>query len=406
MRSHETSVSLLTGGGDRPYVFGLVSALLEAGMMVDLIGSDELDFPEFRGKAEVNFFNLRGDQNPRVNLLSKILRILAYYVKLILYAARSKPRIFHILWNNKFEHFDRTLLMLYYKILGKKIAFTVHNVNAAKRDFRDSALNRLTLRAQYYLCDSIFVHTERMKRELMEEFGVHPSRVNVIPFGINNAVPHTALTRDDARRQLGVTATEKVILFFGNVTPYKGVEYLVSAFQKIRDEDDYRLVIAGKHDGFQSYLDSILKSVSSEVQRGRVVLRGEFIRDEDTEIYFKAADVLVLPYRHVYQSGVLFLAHSFGLPVIAANVGSLADDIVEGKTGLVFAPEDVDDLSRAIQRYFASDLYLHLSECRYDIRQYSLERHSWSIVADTTEKTYRTLTRTATERLESAAPEN
>ncbi len=95
-----------------------------------------------------------------------------YYAKLIRYAATAKPRIFHILWNNKFELFDRTLLMLYYKLLGKKIVFTVHNVNAGRRDSKDTRLNRLTLRIQYRLADHIFVHTEKMKRELIEEFGV------------------------------------------------------------------------------------------------------------------------------------------------------------------------------------------------------------------------------------------
>ncbi len=96
------------------------------------------------------------------------------------------------------------------------------------------------------------------------------------------------------------------------------------------------------------------------MQSGRVLLRADFIPDDETEVYFKAADVLVLPYRHIYQSGVLFLGHSFGLPVLAADVGSLKDDIVEGKTGFVFRPEDPVDLAKTIERYFASDLYAEL----------------------------------------------
>ena len=71
----------------------------------------------------------------------------------------AQPKIFHILWNNKFEFFDRTLLMLYYKLLGKKIVFTAHNVNIRKRDGNDSWLNRFSLKIQYQLVDHIFVHT-------------------------------------------------------------------------------------------------------------------------------------------------------------------------------------------------------------------------------------------------------
>ncbi len=191
---HQFAVALLTGGSDRPYVFGLTTSLTSKGAVLDLIGSDELDSPEFNGKPGVNFLNLRGSQRPDASFVRKLFRLSMYYVKLIRYAATAKPRIFHILWNNKFEAFDRTLLTLYYKFLGKRIVLTAHNVNAGRRDSRDTHLNRLTLQIQYRLADSIFVHTEKMKRELIGEFGVQESRVSVIPFGINNSVPNTRLT--------------------------------------------------------------------------------------------------------------------------------------------------------------------------------------------------------------------
>ena len=121
------------------------------------------------------------------------------------------------------EIFDRTLLLMYYRVLGKRLVFTVHNVNAGKRDGNDGFLNRLTLRIQYRLVDHLFVHTERMKRELMLDFGVSPEKVSVIPFGINSTVPDTALTRAEARQRLGLDASHKTILFFGNIAPYKGL---------------------------------------------------------------------------------------------------------------------------------------------------------------------------------------
>ena len=114
------------------------------------------------------------------------------------------------------------------------------------------------------------------------------------------------------------------------------------------------------------------------------MLRAAFIPDNEVEIYFKAADVLALPYKEIYQSGVLFLAHSFGLPVIAADVGSLKDDIVEGHTGSIFQPEDANDLIRALREYFSSDLYKNLDERRPGIKDYATERHSWEIVGGKT----------------------
>jgi glycosyltransferase involved in cell wall biosynthesis len=317
-----------------------------------------------------------------------------YYARLIGYAATAKPGIFHILWNNRFESFDRTLLMFYYKLLRKQIALTVHNVNADRRDSRDTRLNRLTLGIQYRLADHIFVHTEKMKLELVEDFGVKRSRVTVIPFGINNAVPNTDLTPAGARQRLGIREGERAVLFFGRITPYKGLEYLVAAFREVlARRDDCRLIIAGRVDRCEGYWTAIQDTIREDVQRGRVLVRAEFIPDEETELYFKAADVLVLPYRDIYQSGVLFLAHSFGLPVLAADVGSLKDDIVEGKTGFVFSPEDAADLAMTLERYFASDLCRELDSRRQEIRDYATERHSWNVVADMTISVYAGLLR-------------
>src|ERR1700741_4640253 len=110
------------------------------------------------------------------------------------------------------------------------------------------------------------------------------------------------------------------------------------------------------------------------VPKGQVLLKADFIPDDETETYFKAADVFVLPYRHIYQSGVLFLGHSFGLPVLAADVGSLKSDIVDGETGFIFMPEDPDDLSRVIEHYFASDLYADLNNRRTRIRDNAAQR--------------------------------
>jgi glycosyltransferase involved in cell wall biosynthesis len=84
----------------------------------------------------------------------------------------------------------------------------------------------------------------------------------------------------------------------------------------------------------------------------------------------------------------LFLGHSFGLPVLTADVGSLKDDIVEGKTGFVFRPEDPVDLARAIERYFASDLYRELNSRRQQIRDYATQRHSWDLVSEMTMSVY------------------
>ena len=386
-------VALLTGGGDRPYAYGLSTALLARDVRLDIIGGDDLDSPEFHGPAHVRFLNLRGDQRNDAGAARKALRVLAYHGRLIRYAWSAEPRIFHILWHNKFDLLDRTLVMLYYRALGRTLVFTAHNVNAGARDANDSRLNRLGLKTQYRLADHIFVHTEKMKAELTEQFRVNPSRVTVIPFGINNAVPITDLSQAEARRRLGIPPTGKVILFFGTIARYKGLDWLARAFRQLAESGEpYHLVVAGRpRSDAREYWKSVLETLREAPDQSRVLVRDEYIRDEDTEVYFKAADVLALPYEEIFQSGVLFLAYSFGLPVVAADVGALKEDVVEGRTGFTCAPKDTAALALALVRYFTSDLYRELPERRPGIIQYALARHSWDTVADKTLDVYRGL---------------
>jgi glycosyltransferase involved in cell wall biosynthesis len=105
-------------------------------------------------------------------------------------------------------------------------------------------------------------------------------------------------------------------------------------------------------------------------------------------LYFKAADVLVLPYSHVFQSGVLFLGYSFGLPAIAADVGNLKEEIVAGETGFVFKSRDASDLADKIDNYFKSKLFQDLQSRRPRISEYANQRYSWCKVAGITTAVY------------------
>lgn len=376
------SIALLTGGDDRPYALGMAEALKAQGIRHDFIGSDQLDAPQLHDSPLVTFLNFRGDQRENSRFPAKLARILRYYRRLVAYAVSAEPELFHILWNNKFEIFDRTLLMLWYRVWGRQVILTAHNVNAAKRDSRDSALNRLTLGAQYRLCRHILVHTALGKRELVGDFGVAESKVTIIPFGINDTIPKTSLRPADARAQLGIGNADRVILFFGQIAPYKGLEYLVEALSDAQlAGHGIHLLIAGKvKRGHESYWERIRETLASLPLPHRVTTHVRFVPDDQVERYFKAADLVVLPYTAISQSGVPFLAFSFGLPVVATDVGSLREDIRDGITGYVCPPRDPSALASTIARYFASDMYRFNDERREAIRTLAMERHSWETV--------------------------
>jgi D-inositol-3-phosphate glycosyltransferase len=386
----QTKIALFTGGDDPNYAIPLLSALTAHGIFVDFIGNDEMR----SATAEVSntnftYHNLRGDQKETAPLIHKLIRITKYYLNIFKYSLYTESKIFHILWLNRFFYFDRIFCTLYYKALKKRIVFTAHNVNQAERDGKDNAINRLTLRFMYKTVDHILVHSEKMKSQLTSDFKTDPGKITVHSFGLNDFIPDTGMTRTEARTKLGIDDDDRIALFFGRIEPYKGLEYLLLAAGQITKIDrNFRLIIAGKvQNGSESYWENNLNIVNNENLRDTILLYDHFIPDEELEVFFKAADVLVLPYRHIFQSGPLFTSYKFGLPVIATDVGSFREDIIEGKTGYICTPEDEADLARTISKYFKSDLYLNLESNRKNIISYARERYSWAnnakIIADT-----------------------
>ncbi len=149
------------------------------------------------------------------------------------------------------------------------------------------------------------------------------------------------------------------------------------------------MIIAGEpKKGSERYLEEIRQTIDRDFDLGKVIVRIQFIPDEEMELYLKGADVLVLPYKEIFQSGVLFLAYSFGLPVVATDVGSFREEIVEGSTGFLCQPGEPAELAKAIEKYFESDIYKNLELRRQEIKDYADANHSWNAVADLTRNAY------------------
>lgn len=385
----DLEVALLTGGHDISYVYGLTTTLAGRGIRAHVLGGDRVDHTAFHTSEQIRFVNL-GEIRPNAGPAAKLLQLAMYYVRLLAYVTFRSPKIVHILWNSKLEYFDRTLLTGYLKLIGKKVALTAHNVNRAKRDSCDSTLNRLTLKCQYRLTDRLFVHTDKMKTELVEEFGVSAERVSVIPFGLNILVPDTDLTAAQAKQRLGIAADEHAILFYGRIVAYKGLDCLVEAFNQLASRDaKARLIIAGEPmKGSEDYIESVRQAIAANQGSERILSRLEFVPEAETELYFKAADVLVLPYKNIFESGVLFLAYRFGLPVIASDVGSFGEQLARGKAGVVFEAGNAAALANSLEAFFKSDLYQDAATHRGRIQEYSGRRHSWQTVGQITEDAY------------------
>src|SRR4030095_7853596 len=213
-------VALLTGGQDPQYARGLLRGLLARGIDVACVGSDELASCDIVSSGRLEFHNLVGSQRTD-HFIAKAWRVLRYYGRLVTFAARTDAKLFHILWFRKFRSVERTLLNTYFKILGKKLLFTAHNVDDRARDGRRTGpVDRLSLRYLYRVVDHVLVHTPKMKRELVDDFKVAEQKVTIVPYGINDVIPVSTASRSAAKQRLGLQPDERVVLFFGNTAHY------------------------------------------------------------------------------------------------------------------------------------------------------------------------------------------
>jgi D-inositol-3-phosphate glycosyltransferase len=388
-------VSILNAGGQTDYLYGLVSGLSSVNSLeLEIIDSDRA-VGVVDGFPRATVFNLRGDNRSPQSVWTKSRVIGRYYCRLLAYAVKTQSKLFHIQWENSLVIFDRTLLILFYKFLGKILVLTAHNIYKEARDGRDNIVRWLSLKCMYQMVDRIIVHTPRMKDELCSMFGISPAKVVVIPFGINNLVRRTGLTRDEARARLGVAANAKVALFFGLIDEYKGVETLVHAIEElVRRDPSYFLIVAGRPKRRSDYAPGLRELIAKKIPPANVLLQLTFIPENDVETFFAAADCLVLPYKRIFQSSVIFLSYRFGVPIVATDVGSFREDVVEGVTGFICEPDNPPAMAEKLAQFFSSSLFLERDQTRSHIIEYAEKRYSWFDIGRRTFEIYSSLLET------------
>jgi glycosyltransferase involved in cell wall biosynthesis len=174
--------------------------------------------------------------------------------------------------------------------------------------------------------------------------------------------------RTQARRHLGLPVEGPLILFFGFIRPYKGLDMLLEAMADPRiREKGIRLVVAGEfYTEKQPYLDTISRKGISE----DVILRTDFIPDSEVRHYLCAADLVVQPYRSATQSGVTPLSYHFEKPMLVTRVGALPDMVPDGKVGVVVEPEP-QAIADGILRCFEKGVDSFLPQLREEKKKYT-----------------------------------
>jgi glycosyltransferase involved in cell wall biosynthesis len=229
---------------------------------------------------------------------------------------------------------------------GTRVVLVCDNLIPHERRPFDRALTRWMLRNS----DGYLVMSDSVERDLDTLKPGAPRRR--VPHPLYAQFDRGRWTRATARAKLGLGAGDEVAVFFGYVRRYKGLDTLLEAWAKVRERRPARLLVAGDF-----YEDAAPYRALAAAAGGEPAVRlmEGYLPDDDVEALFRAADVVVLPYRSGTQSGVSHVAYALGVPVITTGVGGLAETVAPGKTGFVVPPEDPEALAAAVVRFFAED---------------------------------------------------
>lgn len=184
--------------------------------------------------------------------------------------------------------------------------------------------------------NQIIVHGNRLKNQILTEYDISNEIVNSVPIGEHETEPFKMYEKPDLKED------GKLILFFGRIYEYKGLEYLIQAEPMItREIPNAKIIIAGVGENFEKYEGMMINKENFIVHNYRISYQ------EGAEL-FQRSSVVVLPYIEGSQSGVIPTAYSFKKPVIVTDIGSIPEIVDDGVTGFIVPTRNSDELAKAI----------------------------------------------------------
>jgi len=338
------------------------------------------------GYADIQVKYLTGPTNHQT------INLVLLPIVLIIYRLRGF-KIFHIHWTYffripKFDFDFLKIIMMYYcvitmifiKFLGYKLVWTNHEtISHEALTSNDINRSRKISRKLSQISDAKIVHSQLVITE-MEESKLDLKNIFIIPHGnYNNVYPDT-MSRRQARAKLHIKSNEILVLFFGIIKPYKGVDDLIETYNKLISKN-VRLVIAGKC--INPTLNRIIMNLNETI---KFDFYNEHVSNDDVAKYFKASDIVCLPFKEITTSGSALLALSFGKPIIAPKIGALTD--LPNNIGFLYDPTDKNALLNSLTEAVSSK---QLAEMSKAAALYA-ESLSWDKIAEKTYEVYQTLT--------------
>jgi glycosyltransferase involved in cell wall biosynthesis len=247
-----------------------------------------------------------------------------------------------------------------------------------------------------FICDNIVPHEKRpgdtvftryafasVDYFIVQSHAVEQELLDFWPGARYKEVPHPvysmfgdATAKGRARALLGIRA-QRVVLFFGYVRRYKGLHVLLDAFARLERSLDAQLLVVGE---FYDDEEQYRKQVAELKLENSVIIRSDYVPNDQVGIYFSAADVIVLPYLSATQSGIAQIAYNFDKPVIASAIGGLHEVVIDGVTGFLVPANDPVALAQSITRFYTESRESAFAlNVQQEKRKYSWENLSRAI---------------------------
>jgi glycosyltransferase involved in cell wall biosynthesis len=245
-----------------------------------------------------------------------------------------------------------------------KIICIADNVIPHEKRFGDKLFTRYFLKS----CDAFITMSEKVMQDLRLFEKTKPAQLVAHPLYDNFGA---IIAKTEARKKLGLPESEKIILFFGFIRQYKGLDLLLEAMADERiKQAGIMLLVAGEfYEDEKPYRELIDRLNISE----RLILKTDFIPDSEVRYYLSAADAVIQPYRNATQSGVTPLAYHFEKPMVVTNVGGLPHLVPHEKVGLVVEPSPKAIATGILQFYQTGENYF-IPHLREEKKQYSWEK--------------------------------
>jgi len=381
-------------GGMIHYIYQLCTALANEGATVTLVTALDYELESFPHNFRVEKILRLWPQidplltNPPRSMLGKLgrkifwffrrafraIRLITEWFRLTNYLIKTRPTIVQF---GVMEFAFESLFLGYMKYKGLLLSQICHEFERrqTKKTFMTNLDNRLS-QVVFNTYSAIFLHGETNRKLFLSMYNFPPEQAFSIEHGNEQIFPEPKNSHEiiaKLKEKYQITDDNPAVVFFGNITPSKGIPDLIKAFSLVhKSNKKAKLIIAGMPSKQISIeeLENLIKSLELSNQ---IFLDARYLPMEEIGPLMQLANVVVYPYRNISQSGALQVAYAFGRPIIATNVGGFPDAVENEKSGLLVPPESPEQLASAILRLienpkFATEMgkyAKHLSETRF-----------------------------------------